>query len=178
MKVLIINAHFTKVLGGSEVQCNQIADGLTKKGVKAIYMAVGGAENLDKFNYDIVEVKKKASAVLSACIEHTPDIVYWRYNKKFLAPVAKEMHKRKVPLVFSVSHIHDLKPFSYKPIPGLSLFQKLKRRAGHYVRGWQYAQGLKKVSGIICNNSVFALAASFSRLRLINAKARQSGSGK
>ena len=85
MKILLINAHYTRILGGSEIQCHQIAEGLTALGMDVTYLAVGGYENSSAFAYPIRAVDKSAAAIVQACASLRPAMVYWRFNKNFLA---------------------------------------------------------------------------------------------
>lgn len=152
MKVVIVNRHYTKSLGGSEIQCHQIATRLTQLGEFVTYVALGGAEENKSFDYPIVQCKETSTDIKSVLTRQTADVVYWRYNKSFLAEVMKTLKRLETPLVFSVSHIHDIKPFAYKPIPGLSLYLRSRRALGHLVKGWFYRKALRQVSGVVCNN--------------------------
>lgn len=152
MRVVLINKHFSKVLGGSEIQCHQIAEGLVKEGIDLTYIAAEGLGSKSDFGYPVKEVDYKAVSLAREIANLKPDIVYWRLNKRLLAPVMKELGDQAIPFVFSVSHINDLQPYAYKPIPGLGMVQKLKRRLSHLLRGWHYAKALKRIDGMICNN--------------------------
>ena len=79
-------------------------------------------------------------------------MIYWRFNKNLLASVIDKVKALNIKLVFSVSHIHDLEPFAYKPIPNLSLLARVKRRLAHLVKGMQFQKAFKRVDGVICNN--------------------------
>ena len=153
MKTVIVNSHFSKVLGGSEIQCHQIAGTLVQMGIEATYLAVGGiGETEDPLDYPVAEVPKKAEKLADAILKVNPDIVYWRFNKRLLPQVMAKIKSSGLPVVFSVSHILDLQPYHYKTIPGLNPLQRIKRRLSHLYKGWQYAQALKSISGVICNN--------------------------
>jgi glycosyltransferase involved in cell wall biosynthesis len=152
VRLVIINAHYTHILGGSEIQCHQIAQGLTALGIDITYLAVGGHDISKHFEYQVLSVDKDAESIIQACNEIIPDIIYWRFNKNFLPIVLNAIQHHNIPLIFSVSHIHDLEPFAYKPIPHLSLPQKVKRRVTHLIKGFKFQKAFKKVSGVVCNN--------------------------
>ncbi|WP_421976509.1 glycosyltransferase family 4 protein [Roseivirga seohaensis] len=152
MKIILINAHYTHILGGSEIQCHQIAQGLTELGIDLTYLAVGGYNDAADLPYKLLRVEKNAPSIIKACKELQPDLIYWRFNKNLLASVIDEVKALKIKLVFSVSHIHDLEPFAYKPIPNLSVLSRTKRRLTHLVKGIQFQKAFKKMDGVICNN--------------------------
>ncbi len=152
MKIIVINAHYTHILGGSEIQCHQIAQGLTELGVELTYLAMGGYDNTVELPYEILPIEKNSNSIIEACKQLQPDVIYWRFNKNLLASVFKEIKSLNIRLVFSVSHIHDLEPFAYKPIPNLGFFARGKRRVAHLVKGIQFQKAFKKVDGVVCNN--------------------------
>lgn len=152
MKIALINAHYTHILGGSEIQCHQIAQGLTELGIDLTYLAVGGYDDAADLPYKLLHVEKSSTSIIKACKELQPDLIYWRFNKNLLASVVGQIKSLNTRLVFSVSHIHDLEPFAYKPIPNLSVLSRAKRRLVHLVKGIQFQKAFKKVDGVICNN--------------------------
>jgi glycosyltransferase involved in cell wall biosynthesis len=116
MKIIIINQHISDYLGGSELQCDIVARGLSKKGHDVIYGAVNGKkDNYSGYYYNIVPLLIKKRKELANLLEkEKPDVIYWRYNKNYLLRVVKESRKRKIPFVFAVSHINDTKLFAHK----------------------------------------------------------------
>ncbi|MFT4803386.1 MAG: glycosyltransferase involved in cell wall biosynthesis [Psychroserpens sp.] len=152
MKVLLINAHYTHILGGSEIQCHQIAQGLTELGINLTYLAIGGYDDAADLPYKLISVEKNSASVIKACKELQPNLIYWRFNKNLLASVINEIKSLHIRVIFSVSHIHDLEPFAYKPIPNLSFLARVKRRLAHLVKGAQFQKAFKQVDGVVCNN--------------------------
>jgi len=152
MKIILINAHYTHILGGSEIQCHQIAQGLTELGIDLTYLAVGGYDDAADLPYKLLQVEKNSTSIIKVCKELQPDLIYWRFNKNLLASVVGQIKSLNTRLVFSVSHIHDLEPFAYKPIPNLGIFARAKRRLGHVIKGIQFKNAFNKVDGVICNN--------------------------
>jgi glycosyltransferase involved in cell wall biosynthesis len=152
MKLAIINAHYSWTLGGSEIQCHQIAQGLTELGIDLTYLAVGGYDEALELPYKLISVEKNSASIIKACKELQPDLIYWRFNKNLLASVINEIKSLHIRVIFSVSHIHDLEPFAYKPIPNLSVLARVKRRLAHLVKGAQFQNAFKRVDGVICNN--------------------------
>jgi glycosyltransferase involved in cell wall biosynthesis len=152
MKIILINAHYTHTLGGSEIQCHQIAQGLSEMGVDITYLAIGGYDETAVLPYKLINIQKSANSIIDACKQLVPDVVYWRFNKNLFASVVKGIESLNVHFVFSVSHIHDLEPFAYKPIPNLSVLARVKRRMSHLIKGIQFQQAFKQVDGVVCNN--------------------------
>lgn len=152
MKVVIINKHFSRVLGGSEIQCHQIAEAMHAIGIDLCYLAVEGVDDGFKADYPLRVVENNAHGIVNAILQEQPDVVYWRFNKRFLASVVGPVKSKNIRIVFSVSHILDLKPYYYKSIPGLNLYGRLRRQLSHWIRGWHYAKALKQIDGVVCNN--------------------------
>ena len=62
MNVLIINQHISDVLGGSEIQCNNLALGLQKRGHSIVYAATGRKRKENyKCEYPLDVFNKKKS---------------------------------------------------------------------------------------------------------------------
>ena len=66
MKIAIINAHYSEILGGSEIQCHQIAQGLTELGIDLAYIAVGGYDEVLNLPYKLISVEKNSSSIIKA----------------------------------------------------------------------------------------------------------------
>lgn len=175
MKVLLINKHFSQTIGGSELQCGLIADGLSRKGHEVIYgtpLQVSNSIGDDTSAvFPLVHLDLKSrEAVQEFLVQHKPDIIYWRYNKHHLnniIPVCKEL---RIPFVFAVSHINDVTKFAYKPkvIPGF--FGDIKTKANIFkqklesVKQYSY---LKDISGLTSLNSEFLGKVKAPKERLI-----------
>lgn len=158
MRVTIINFHFSEVKGGSELQCKFIAEGLEALGDSVCYIAPH-ATNLDGLArreiaasepYDLHWVNcRKRNHLVEAILRSQPDVVYWRFNKRCFGSVAKALESAGVPLVFAVSHINDLIPWSTKPMEGrLKIYRQLREK----LRNGLAHRGFKFVRAVTVNN--------------------------
>ncbi|MBD3307875.1 glycosyltransferase [candidate division KSB3 bacterium] len=114
MTLFIINAHPQDVVGGSEIQCDLLAAGLTRAGHDVIYLAVNGRQPQYETIYPVVPCSLKWRELHSLVRRYQPALVYWRFNKrKFLTSVLmfKILH---VKVVFAISHRHDVMKWSHK----------------------------------------------------------------
>ena len=153
LNIVIVNAHFSKVMGGSEIQCHQIAGGLQAAGHVPAYVAVGGlGDQAEEYPYQLVNASESGESILQKCLEIQPDVVYWRYNKKHFGKVIPKLKQKGIKVIFSISHIHDLQPFAYKAIDGLGPLARLKRRGKHLISGLSFSRAIKMVDGVVCNN--------------------------
>ncbi|KMQ51297.1 glycosyl transferase, group 1 [Chitinispirillum alkaliphilum] len=113
MKIVIINKHISDSLGGSEMQCDLIARGLTSRGHQVIYFAVmkknKSATEYNGLPYDVVPfdiaVEDKGSELFKTI---RPDIVYWRYNKNKLSDIVTICKRLSIPFVFAISSSSDV----------------------------------------------------------------------
>lgn len=108
MKILIVNQHISDVLGGSEIQCNNLAFGLQQKGHSVVYAATGrNRKESYKCEYPVYPLdvfnKKEVKVFL---LKHKPDVIYWRYNKHGLMRFYKIVPNR-IGFIFAASHIND-----------------------------------------------------------------------
>ncbi len=147
MRFVIINRHLRQTIGGSEIQCDLIAQGLHERGHDVIYIVPGKAFATLAIPYSIRHVKNNADAIAEGVTAVRPDVVYWRYNKHHLRGVASSLAAAGIPMVFAVAHINDLLPWAVKPVhtTGLrgwvrQLRQRLQVRWEH--SGFHYVQTL------------------------------------
>ena len=114
MKIAIVNRHPVDFVGGSELQCHNIARELTNRGHDVSYIAVSGmSDRVYDANYAVIPVDGNARSIVSAVLQVYPDVVYWRLNKFYLFRSAREMKKRKIPVIFAISHINDTRRFHH-----------------------------------------------------------------
>ncbi|VFQ47459.1 glycosyltransferase family 4 protein [Desulfoluna butyratoxydans] len=160
MKILIINQHMADALGGSETQCDLIAKELYSRGHDVSYAAVDGSDNhrYSDFPYSIYPLNLKNNDLESFLRKHTPDIIYWRYNKNFLRKSVRVFGLMNIPFVFAISHINDTKRFSYKPVPIGSLKAIPKAVAKITLQmlrsAWNYS-AIRKSNAVTSNNKSF-----------------------
>ena len=117
MKILIINNHPSDAFGGSEMQCDLIARGLTERGHEVIYGAVGKnhKEEYPGLLYTVVPLAIKKRGALSHILQQEkPDVIYWRFNKNYLKKAVYDSNKEGVPFVFAVSNVNDTRKYPYK----------------------------------------------------------------
>jgi len=108
MKIVIINQHPYDLLGGSEIQCNNIATHLTRMGHHVVYLAVNGAKNSYDTSYSVIPIKKLNPFHLYNLLKNIqPDLIYWRYNKIQLLTSAIISKLIKSRFVYSMSHVRD-----------------------------------------------------------------------
>lgn len=155
MRVIIINTHPEDYLGGSQIQCDLFASFLKKKRHEVLYLALRGIKTSYDADYQVTPVQLNSTDVYTACKSFSPDIVYWRFNKKVFLSCMKELNKLNCPLIFGVSHINDLKRWGYKSsatnssIKGkINDFRKLANSA------WNHF-GFRYIDGLTVNNSDF-----------------------
>lgn len=152
MKIAIVNRHVDDVLGGSEMQCDNIGRGLSAKGHEVIYVAPAGSKEKNYSRpYQIVAVDSNAKAIADAVINANPDIVYWRFNKYFLYKSAKAIASHNIPIVFSISHISDTQRWNYlvnpfkSPLNFIKAIKQSLENAFNY-RGYQYVSGVASLN--------------------------------
>lgn len=110
-----MNRHLRDAVGGSELQCDLVARGLTARGHEVVYLALGGAvPKADEdaaalpLPYVVVPVPAEAGRIAAACLERKPDAVYWRHGRRFLAPVVRVLRRSAIPVVLAVAHADDV----------------------------------------------------------------------
>ena len=147
MKIAIVNTHMEDHLGGSQIQCDVIAEGLTERGHDVIYVAIDKIKKNYDVNYRVTGVERNADDVASKIIQIAPDILYWRFNKRFFYKTMRKIRHKDMKVVFAVSNIKDLKPYGEPIIKDFSfrsikkyLKQKVSNRFNHF--GFKYVDGL------------------------------------
>jgi len=79
MKVAIINQHIAYAVGGSELQCNFLAMGLSERGHRVTYIAPSRPqEQVRGYSYEIVAVNDSSRLILPTCSGHHSNLVNWR----------------------------------------------------------------------------------------------------
>ena len=112
MHVAIVNRHRDMSLGGSEIQCDILARGLQARGHQITYVAPhtsAPGRALSSYAYEVMEVAPTARAIVDGIVSVSPDVVYWRFNLSEFLESSRELHGMDLPIVFAVSHIHDVK---------------------------------------------------------------------
>ncbi|WP_156854431.1 glycosyltransferase family 4 protein [Oceanobacillus sp. AG] len=117
MKVLIMNQHIEDVVGGSERQCDLIAKHLTEFGHEVIYGAIKAKKNNYGTSYRVYPLPSITIKAFGDLLKEVkPDVVYWRYNRKFLFNAGMLCKIRGCKIVFAVSSLKDITKWKYSPI--------------------------------------------------------------
>jgi glycosyltransferase involved in cell wall biosynthesis len=124
VRVAVVNHHPQDVVGGSELQCDLVARGLSGRGHDVTYVAVGHAPDADASGgtvdlpYALVPAAQDPRSLADAVLATAPDVVYWRFNRRGLREVARLLRGAGVPLVVALAHVDDVTPWPSWPWPG------------------------------------------------------------
>jgi len=147
LTICIVNTHFQDTVGGSQLQCHIIAEELQKRGHSVTYVAIDGHSQVYNTPYTVIGVKRNGYRVGKIISGIKPDILYWRFNKKFFLKSVKTAAENVGRVVFAVSNIRDLQPYSAvlkKPFTFGSIRQFIQKnlvsRYNHF--GFSYVDGL------------------------------------
>ena len=154
MKVVIINTHIAHSVGGSELQCDLLAQGLHERGHEVVYVATSRIpSDVKGYAYEVMPVQDSATSLTEAALTTRPDVVYWRYNKHHFRAVSSALAAAGIPMVFAVAHINDLLPWAVKPgTAGLrGWVRQLQRRLQ---ARWEHA-GFRHVHALTTLNREF-----------------------
>ena len=155
MKVVIINKHPKDFLGGSEIQCDLIANGLSFIGHKVIYLAMNGKINYDyKTSYTVIPVIRKGNLIARITIENEPDIIYWRFNKIncFFEFVKIIKQFSSIPIIFSISALIDVAKLDLRIFKTKFTFRELLSCLLRNIMLIRQSRGFKYVDAVISLN--------------------------
>lgn len=112
MKILILCNHYTDAIGGAEIQCDIIAEGLVGFGHEVLYLSpCKGNKNIVNFkSYKLLHCDGNKNEIIKSVSSYNPDIIYWRAHKRDLLETSRAL-KLNYKLIFAVSALHDV---SYK----------------------------------------------------------------
>ena len=152
MKIAIINRHPEDVVGGSEIQCDNLAMGLAERGHDIAFIAPHGRKghNYNR-NYRVIPVEPNGNSIAKAVVDFAPDIAYWRFNKYYFLRSLKPIADKKIPIIFAGSHISDMVWWSSRENPFKGIKPFLKSIKQGLVNMWNH-QAYKYVDGITLNN--------------------------
>jgi glycosyltransferase involved in cell wall biosynthesis len=143
--IAIVNRHRDDKIGGSELQCNFIAEKLIELGHHVSYVVPGGNGPYQR-NYLVIPCSNEGEAIAEAVVSTVPDIVYWRYNKIHFYEAAKRIKKSGIPIIFATSSVGDVRPGFIKQDVGLRKKIKLVTKSYWNHRGFRY------VDAVVVNN--------------------------
>lgn len=150
MKIVVVNTHFVDEIGGSQLQCDIIADELYKRGYDVTYLAIDKKTEY-KRNYKVIGVERDSSAIGRKLLQINPDIIYWRFNKKYFYRSVKEISKKQIKIIFAVSNVRDLQPYNSSwrgELNPSNLFQYIQK---NLVSRYNHL-GFKYVDALTVNN--------------------------
>lgn len=152
MKVAIVNKHITHTVGGSELQCDLLARGLSANGHDVLYVAPSQSQSaVTGYDYQVKPVQSNAASLRAELLAARPDIVYWRWNKNHLRVISSSLEKAEIPLVFAVAHVNDLLPWAVKP-GSSGIKGRIRKTRRTFQSRWNHA-GFSRVSALTSNNS-------------------------
>lgn len=146
MKITIVNRHRQDALGGSEVQCDFIANELMKRGYDVSYVVPGGEKKNYETAYTTKACKKETDDLISKIDSSNPDIVYWRYHKNHLYDTLKFLHAKGVKIIFAVSSEYDVHRFLYKKN------ETVRGNVRRFLRDFFAFRGFRFVDAVVVNN--------------------------
>lgn len=149
MKIAIINEHIADNLGGSEMQCDIIAKTLQDFGHQVTYLAVKGTSTNYSCPYRVEPVRLSESSDLKKALQkYQPDVVYWRYNRKYFYQSMKIIGEFHIPVVFSVSHKNDVNRFRTDLLFSSTGLRSTIRNWKGFVENWKQFKGFQYVDGV------------------------------
>ena len=152
MKIVIVNTHMADHLGGSQVQCDVIAEGLHARGYDVTYLAVDKKTDYStNYRYRVEGVKRGSSSISSKIVAMKPDIVYWRFNKRYFYKCVKQISKIGAKIIFAVSNVKDLQPYS-EPWPKRFTLSAIRNFIIRNLLSRYNHIGFNYVDGITVNN--------------------------
>lgn len=107
LKILIVNTHFEDTIGGSELQCDIIAEGLHDRGYEVTYLAIDKKKEYNR-PYKIIGTERSSTDIAEKILKIRPDVLYWRFNKRFFYKSVKPASMSGIKVIFAVSNIKDL----------------------------------------------------------------------
>src|SRR6056297_929883 len=144
-KITIVNRHRDDKIGGSELQCNFIAEKLTDLGHSVSYIVPSGKGPYDR-DYSVIPCINDGEKIADAVISTTPDIVYWRYNKIHFFKAVKRIKKHKIPVIFGTSSVRDVDPGFIKKDA------RFRKKIKMVVKSYWNHRGFKYVDAVVVNN--------------------------
>ncbi len=122
MRIAVVNHHLRDVLGGSELQCHLLAEGLTARGHEVLHVAIGAEHDPDPdryadLGYPVVLAPRDPEGVARTVVDLRPDVVYWRFNRRGLLATVRACRAAGIPLVFAIAHVDDVTAWPSRPWP-------------------------------------------------------------
>jgi glycosyltransferase involved in cell wall biosynthesis len=157
MRILILAQHLGRALGGIEIQCDLLARELCALGHRVHYGAAHGVPApMPAAPYALTDWTPGETPSLRALLRAAePDVVYLRHNKSALRATARTLRDAGVPLVFAVSSLQDVEPWSYHRKHAAWTPRRIASVAWQRLRSrWNWS-GLRWVDGAISLNAQY-----------------------
>lgn len=173
MNILIVNQHLSRKLGGSEIQCDIIANELALRGHEVLYYAVGGADEASNRAYRIYSGTPNLNDLHKACKAFRPHVAYWRHNRKGLREGMRVMAGQGIPVVFAVSNANDLRKWAFRDTvvrTAETASEKAAALGRELVRCWRHRlsySALRRAAAITVLNEDLLPSVSTARVRFI-----------
>lgn len=154
MRILILAQHLGRALGGIEIQCDLLARELAALGHTVHYGAAHGVETTAATPAYAVSrwIPGSPASLAQLLQEAAPDVVYLRHNKSALRRTAGQLRAAGVPLVFAVSSLQDVQPWSYHRKHAAATPRRLASIAWQRLRSrWNWS-GLRWAAGAVSLN--------------------------
>ncbi|MEX0661265.1 MAG: glycosyltransferase family 4 protein [Balneolaceae bacterium] len=149
MNIAIINEHIEDTLGGSELQCDIIANELTELGHDVTYLAMRGSKDRYIRSYKVIPITEVNTDEFYSVIKKVnPDVIYWRYYKRKFYKTSKQLKILGYPIIFSVSHAEDLLKYNWKVFDKVKSLRELARSLRKFARNIYEYKGFKNVTVI------------------------------
>ncbi|MCG2590803.1 glycosyltransferase family 4 protein [Rhodohalobacter sulfatireducens] len=150
MKIAIVNTHFVDEIGGSQLQCDIIADELQKRGYDVTYVAIDKKTEYER-SYKVIGVKRESRSIASTLLSIKPDILYWRFNKKYFYKSVKSLSRRQTKIIFAVSNKRDIMAYNTRWQGPFSLSRLLRFMQKNLISRYNHF-GFKFVDALTVNN--------------------------
>jgi glycosyltransferase involved in cell wall biosynthesis len=157
MRIAIVNRHISDELGGSEMQCDNIATEFKARGHDVSYIAPGGKQADYHRTYNVIKCGSDGNSIGNAVVSVNPDVVYWRFNKNFFYKsirTVRSVMKNRTVFLFAVSHIDDTRKFNYLAAASSGVIPFLKAVKQAAVNCYNY-RGYRRVDAITYLNADF-----------------------
>ena len=163
MKVVIINNHRKDFLGGSETQCDLIAENLIYNNIDVVYYAIqGDSRNIFSSNYKISNLEFSLRSLYLNLKSDRPDIVYWRYGKNHLLKSVLISKLLKIKFIFAVSGPGDYQIFEKFSFKRKSYVKKVLNF--FYIIYVNVINVFNYLGFFLCNSAIYQLELQTKRL--------------
>ncbi|HEX6882616.1 MAG TPA: glycosyltransferase family 4 protein [Planctomycetota bacterium] len=162
MRILIVNRHRADVVGGSEIQCDQIARALTERGHAPTYAVMEPRRARYELPYPCLPVAPGRAGFRAALAEARAELVYWRFNRRGLWAAAGAARDAGAAFLYALSHDDDTRVW-----PALADLAS-PRRAWRALLAGANALACRRVDGFVAQHAGQARGLPQGRTRVIH----------